>query len=80
MRYSNSVLLQGFFRREITSPTAFKKKKNNNLGSFSAVPSFKIWGDFPLFRRSTVPAFRVADLQVNRFTPIQRDATLDFFS
>ena len=30
------------------------------MGSFSAVPCFRIWGHFPPFRHSTVPAFRVA--------------------
>ena len=30
------------------------------LGSFSAVTCFRIWGHFPPFRHSYVPAFRVA--------------------
>ena len=31
------------------------------LGVISAVPCFRICSDFPPFRRSTVPAFSVAD-------------------
>ena len=48
------------------------------LGVISAVPCFRICSDFPPFRRSTVPAFSVADREVNHFTPIKLDFSSSF--
>jgi len=43
------------------------------LGSFSVIPCLRIWADFPWFRRSAIPAFRVARYSCQHSSIVDKD-------